>query len=164
MLCMAPTQLDAVDRMILDLLVEDGRRSLRDIAARVALSPSPVKRRIDRLERLGVIAGYTTIVDESRVRDTIEAFAEVRFQGNTDVKSITDSATRIPEVIEVFTVAGDPDALVRFRVESLQHLHKLIDQIRRDHNVVGTKTLMVLDSWHRGGRQPGKAAARHVET
>lgn len=150
---MANAQLDSVDRQILDLLVEDGRRSVRDIADRVQLSPSPVKRRIDRLERLGVIAGYTAIVDESRVADTIEAFAEVRFSGNTAVKAITDSATGIPEVIEVYTVAGDPDALIRFRVDSLQHLHRLIDQIRHDHHVIGTKTLMVLDSWRRGGHR-----------
>ncbi|GAA0850448.1 Lrp/AsnC family transcriptional regulator [Streptosporangium amethystogenes subsp. fukuiense] len=142
-------ELDSIDRRILDLLVENGRRSVRDIATRVRLSPSPVKRRIERLERLGVIVGYTTLVDEGLLGDTIEAFAEVRFSGNTDVESITASASRIPGVTEVFTVAGDPDALVHFRVDSLQHLHRLIDQIRRDENVIGTKTLMVLDSWRR---------------
>ncbi|WP_433369321.1 Lrp/AsnC family transcriptional regulator [Streptosporangium sp. CA-115845] len=142
-------ELDSIDRRILDLLVENGRRSVRDIATRVQLSPSPVKRRIERLERLGVIVGYTTLVDEGLLGDTIEAFAEVRFSGNTDVESITASAGRIPGVTEVFTVAGDPDALVHFRVDSLQHLHRLIDQIRRDENVIGTKTLMVLDSWRR---------------
>ncbi|WP_030905838.1 Lrp/AsnC family transcriptional regulator [Streptosporangium amethystogenes] len=142
-------ELDSIDRRILDLLVENGRRSVRDIATRVRLSPSPVKRRIERLERLGVIAGYTTLVDEGLLGDTIEAFAEVRFSGNTDVESIAASASRIPGVTEVFTVAGDPDALVHFRVDSLQHLHRLLDQIRRDENVIGTKTLMVLDSWRR---------------
>ena len=145
--------LDSVDRRILELLVEDGRRTVRDIASRVRLSASPVKRRIERLERLGVIVGYTALIDEARVGNVIEAFAEVQFVGNTKVEDITASAARIPEVVEVFTVAGDPDALVRFRVESLQHLHQLIDQIRRDHQVVGTKTLMVLDSWRRGERE-----------
>jgi len=150
-------ELDPTDRQILALLVADGRRTVRDIADRVGLSPSPVKRRIERLERAGVILGYSTVVDQDRLGESIEAFAELRFNGNTDVESITASARRIPEVIEVFTVAGDPDALVHFRVSNVQHLHRLIDQLRRDRNVVGTKTLMVLDSWRRGQapRSPG---------
>jgi Lrp/AsnC family leucine-responsive transcriptional regulator len=147
-----PSDIDATDRLILDLLIEDGRRTVRDIAERANLSPSPVKRRIERLERIGVITGYTALVDESRLGDTIEAFAELRFSGNTEVEAITASAKEIPEVIGVYTVAGDPDALVHFRVGSLQHLHRLIDQVRRDGNVIGTKTLMVLDSWRRGER------------
>lgn len=144
---------DAVDRQILVLLTEDGRRTVRDIAERVGLSPSPVKRRIERLERIGVILGYTTLVDRAQLGETIEAFAELRFNGNTDVESITASARQIPEVIEVFTIAGDPDALVHFRVSSVQHLHTLIDTLRRDSNVIGTKTLMVLDSWRRVARR-----------
>lgn len=142
-------EIDAVDRQILDLLIDDGRRSVRDIAQQVGLSSSPVQRRIQRLERLGVIVGYTALIDENRLGSTIEAFAELRFNGNTDVESITASARRIPEVTEVFTVAGDPDALVHFRVDNVQHLHKLIDALRHDKNLVSTKTLMVLDSWRR---------------
>jgi Lrp/AsnC family transcriptional regulator, leucine-responsive regulatory protein len=59
-------------------------------------------------------------------------------------------ATRIPEVMEVFTIAGDPDALVRLRVRSVDHLREVIDQLRRSGAVIGTKTLMVLGTWRRG--------------
>lgn len=149
---MAIDDIDHVDRRILDLLIEDGRRTVREIAHAVHLSPSPVRRRIERLERRGVIAGYTALVDENQLGETIEAFAELRFTGSTKVEEITASAKDIPEVIAIYTVAGDPDAIVHFRVGSLQHLHRLIDQLRRDGNVIGTKTLMVLDSWRRGER------------
>lgn len=152
---MTPFELDSVDRRILDLLIEDGRRTVRDLATSVNLSPSPVRRRIDRLERRGVIVGYSALIDESQLGETIEAFAELRFVGTTKVEEITASAKEIPEVIAIYTVAGDPDAIVHFRVSSLQHLHQLIDQVRRDGNVIGTKTLMVLDSWRRGERRPG---------
>ena len=149
---MPTTEIDAVDRQILDLLVEDGRRTVREIAERVNLSPSPVRRRIERLEQRGVIAGYTAVIDESRLGNTFEAFSELRFAGNTKVAEITASAREIPEVIGIYTVAGDPDAIVHFKVNSVQHLHSLIDLIRRDGHVIGTKTLMVLDSWQRGTR------------
>ncbi|WP_110240045.1 Lrp/AsnC family transcriptional regulator [Nocardioides gilvus] len=147
---MAASDIDSVDRQILDLLIENGRRTVKEVADLVGLSPSPVRRRIERLERVGIIAGYTAVVDESRLGNTFEAFAELRFAGNTKVAEITASARSIPEVIGVYTVAGDPDAIVHFKVNSVQHLHQLIDLIRRDGHVIGTKTLMVLDSWQRG--------------
>lgn len=150
---MSETIIDAVDRQIIDLLVADGRRTVREIADLVNLSPSPVRRRIERLEKSGVIVGYTAVVDESAIGQTFEAFAELRFAGNTKVAEITASAKEIPEVLAIYTVAGDPDALVHFKVDNLQHLHTLIDIIRRDGHVIGTKTLMVLDSWRRGRRE-----------
>ncbi|MFD4561899.1 Lrp/AsnC ligand binding domain-containing protein [Streptomyces sp. NPDC058469] len=60
------------------------------------------------------------------------------------------AATSVPEALEVFTVAGDPDALVRVRVTNVQHLRDVIDRLRRSGAVIGTKTLMVLGAWRRG--------------
>ncbi|QTI87284.1 Lrp/AsnC family transcriptional regulator [Streptomyces sp. AgN23] len=147
---MADSQtIDSIDRMILDLLIQNGRRTVSDIAERVNMSPSPVKRRIDRLERMGVIVGYTALVDHSRLGAGFEAFTEVRFAGDVDVDAITDAVTATPEVVELFTTAGDPDALVRVRVNDVQHLRRVIDAIRRSGAVIGTKTLMVLGTWRR---------------
>ncbi|MFC6152162.1 Lrp/AsnC family transcriptional regulator [Nocardioides yefusunii] len=147
---MALTEIDSVDRRILDLLIEDGRRSVKEVADIVGLSPSPVRRRIERLEDRGIITGYTAVVDESGLSPTFEAFAELRFAGDTKVSDITASVKGIPEVTAVYTVAGDPDAIVHFRLDDLSHLHQVIDRIRRGGHVIGTKTLMVLDSWQRG--------------
>jgi DNA-binding Lrp family transcriptional regulator len=142
--------IDAIDQSILDLLIEDGRRTIADIAAQINMSPSPVKRRVDRLEERGVITGYTALVDYSRLGGGFEAFTELRFAGDTKVDDISSSPTRIPEVMEVFTIAGDPDALVRLRVRSVEHLREVIDKLRRSGAVIGTKTLMVLGTWRRG--------------
>lgn len=147
---MAHIEIDDVDRRILDLLVEDGRRSVKEIADMVGLSPSPVRRRVERLEKRGVITGYTAVIDESALAPTFEAFAELRFAGDTKVSDITASVKGIPEVTAIYTVAGDPDAIVHFRLDDLGHLHHVIDRIRRGGHVIGTKTLMVLDSWQRG--------------
>ncbi|MFD4600509.1 Lrp/AsnC family transcriptional regulator [Streptomyces sp. NPDC058464] len=142
---------DSVDSMIIDLLVQDGRRTVTEIADHVSLSPSAVKRRIDRLERIGVIAGYTVILDHNKLGSGFEAFVELRFAGDVKVEMITMAATSVPEVLEVFTVAGDPDALVRVRVSGVQHLRDVIDRLRRSGPVIGTKTLMVLGAWRRDG-------------
>jgi DNA-binding Lrp family transcriptional regulator len=108
-----------------------------------------VKRRIDRLERIGVIAGYSVVVDEARLDGAVEAFTELRFAGNTDFATIVATASEIPEVQEIFTTAGDPDALARIRVHDVDHLKHVVNRLRRAPQILGTKTLMVLDSWSR---------------
>jgi DNA-binding Lrp family transcriptional regulator len=136
--------LDDTDHHIIGLLLEDGRRSASEIGRRVNLSPAAAKRRIDRLESLGVIMGYRAIVDHAKLGSAIEAFAEVRFEGATQVDDIDCAFAALPELVEAFTIAGDTDALVRLRVTDLSHLKSVIDAIRRSGGIVGTKTLIVL--------------------
>jgi DNA-binding Lrp family transcriptional regulator len=140
---------DETDRRILDLLRQDGRRTVSDIAKHVNLSPAPVKRRIDRLEQTGVIAGYTVVLDHKKVGPSIEAYTELRFVGDTDVDDILTSSTELPEVQEVMAIAGDPDALVHVRVDDVEHLQRVVNQLRRTGKVTGTKTLIVMGRWAR---------------
>ena len=142
-------ELDPTDHEILSLLRQDARRTLSDIAGRVSLSVAAVKRRIDRLQNSGVILGYTVQIDHSKLGMGIEAFTELRFAGTTNVAEIVQTTTAMPETQAVFTIAGDPDALVWLRVRDMAHLQDRIDEIRRSHRVTGTKTLIVLDAWSR---------------
>ncbi|HEY2983270.1 MAG TPA: Lrp/AsnC family transcriptional regulator [Jatrophihabitantaceae bacterium] len=139
--------MDGTDLEIIDLLQTDARRSLADIARQVSLSAPAVKRRIDRLEERGVITGYTITVDHTKLGRPLEAFCELRFAGTTKVDEISAIARDIPEVRAVFTIAGDPDALVWMRVKDVEDLKRVIDRLRRSGKVVGTKTLMVLGTW-----------------
>jgi DNA-binding Lrp family transcriptional regulator len=140
---------DDTDRLLLDLLRADGRRTYSEMAAEVGLSVAAVKRRVDRLREVGVITGFTVQVDHAKLDQGVEAFIELRFLGTTRVSEIVRSVSNIPEVAAVFTIAGDPDALVRLRVRDLGHLQQVIDTLRRSGSVTGTRTLMVLGSWER---------------
>lgn len=136
--------IDAIDQHILQLLADDARRTFGDMGSRVGLSAPAVKRRIDRLEQAGVIKGYTTVVDHALLGRPLEAFAELRFSGSARVDAIASIGDGIPEVQAVFTVAGDPDALVWIRVRDVQDLKRVVDRLRSTGDVTGTKTLMVL--------------------
>jgi len=136
--------LDDTDQAILKLLVQDARLSASEIGRRVGLSPAAAKRRIDRLEQLGIVTGYTATVDHAKLGGLIEAFVELRFDGSTKVGDIDRTFLDVPEVVEAFTTAGDPDALARVQVQDLDHLKQVIDKIRRTGRVTGTKTLIVL--------------------
>lgn len=146
---------DGTDLEILDLLIRDGRRTLADIGATVSLSAPAVKRRLARLEETGVITGYTAEIDYAKLGRPIEAFTELRFGGSTKVADIAGVARGLPEVDAVYTIAGDPDALVHLRVRDVADLTRVIDLLRRSGKVTGTKTLIVLDNESRA-ESPGQ--------
>lgn len=143
--------LDDIDKEILRLLRQDGRRTVRDVANQVGLTVAPVKRRIDRLEETGVISGYTVRVDSAKVESELEAVVELRVAGNLELEMILAFAEGIPEVIEVLTLAGDPDAIARIRAANIHDLQRVVNLLRTNGNVTGTKTLVVLNSWSRFG-------------
>lgn len=146
---MSPPKLDQTDHRIIELVSADARLSSSEIGRRVGLSPAAARRRLDRLEAEGVIIGYAAVLDHGKLGGTIEAFVELQFQGDAQVAEI-QSAAEIPEVVEAFTTAGDPDALVRVRVQDLDHLRRVVDRIRRTARVRGTKTLIVLGQSRHG--------------
>ncbi len=148
--------LDAIDERILELLVEDGRRSASEIGRRVNLSPAAAKRRIDRLEGFGIVRGYTALLDHGMLGGNLEAFTELRFASGTQVAEIESAVADLPELVESFTLAGDPDALIRLRVNDVDHLKRVIDQVRRSSKITGTKTLIVLGT--RKGPAGGSSA------
>lgn len=139
---------DDIDMRLIGLLREDARRTYSEMAGQVGLSVAAVKRRVDRMRETGVITGFTVQLDHVKLGWGIEAFTEVRYAGNAGVEDIV-SAADLPEVHAVFTMAGDPDALIWLRVKDIGHLRTLLDRLRHTGKVTGTKTLMVLGSWMR---------------
>jgi DNA-binding Lrp family transcriptional regulator len=140
--------LDATDRRIIDVLTGDARRSASEVGRIVGLSPPAAKRRIERLEQAGVITGYTIKLDQRYLGDHIEAFIELRFAPGTQVAEVDTAMLTLPELIESFTLAGDPDALARVRVRDLEHLKNVVDRIRRGRRggpkILTTRTIIVL--------------------
>jgi Lrp/AsnC family leucine-responsive transcriptional regulator len=145
--------IDATDQAIIDALTCDARQSASQVGRIVGLSPPAAKRRIDRLEQIGLIRGYTVLLDHGMTGSQIEAFIELRFAPGTQVAEVDTAVTDLPEVEESFTLAGDPDALVRVRVRDLDHLKTVVDRIRRGRpggpGILTTRTVIVL------GRTPG---------
>lgn len=141
--------LDETDHRLLALLEADGRRTFADLATQVALSQPAVKRRVDRLVALGVIRGFTAVIDHALVGRPLEAFCELRFQGATSPETMEALQRDLAEIEAVYVLAGDFDALCRLRVRDMLHLRDVVARLRTRAGVVGTKTLMVMSSVHR---------------
>ena len=95
-----------------------------------------------------MIRGYTAVVDPRLLGSRMEAFTELRFAPGTQVADIDEAVIDVPELVEAFTLAGDPDALIRLRVRDVDHLKQVIDRVRRGTKtgakILNTKTLIVL--------------------
>ena len=144
---MQPTRpLDAIDRSIIALLREDAKQTFAQVGARVGLSATAVKRRVDRLQRDGVIVGFGARVDPRALGDGIEALIEVYCADRTAPADIGRSLRGLDQVVSAFTVSGEADAVVRARVASIADLERFVERLRRDRNVVRTKTLIVLST------------------
>ncbi len=137
-------QIDAVDRKILSLLVEDGRRSYGDIAARVSLSAPSVKRRIDRLRDRGALEGFTAIVDHGAMGWNTEALVELFFQAGTTLDRVARTLRDHPEVVEAWSVTGEPDAIARVRTGDNAALERLIMDLQKDGLVIRTRSQVVM--------------------
>ena len=140
--------MDEVDRRIVSLLRRSARMPASEIARSVGLSGASVARRIERLEADGTIRGYVAIVNDAQAGE-LEAFTEIRLRSGVEAREFEEIAERMPEIQQYYTVAGNPDGLVRFRARNLDHLQQVVNAIRKTPIVAGTKTLIVMSVWDR---------------
>jgi DNA-binding Lrp family transcriptional regulator len=138
--------LDAVDRKIIALLRENARRSFQDIGERVSLSAPAVKRRVDRLERDGVIKGYTATVDPTVLGYHTHAFVSLYCEGRMTAAEIRDAVADHPEVLGAYTVAGESSAILHVVAEDTRHLEASLERIREAPGVLRTQTQIVLST------------------
>jgi DNA-binding Lrp family transcriptional regulator len=114
--------LDAKDRRIVRELQLDGRLTNQELAERVNLSPSPCLRRVRNLERMGIIEGYTALIDQRAYGLPITVFMRVRLERHARdaVGAFEDSIRRFDEILECYLMTGNSDYLLRVVVESLE--------------------------------------------
>ena len=139
-------RIDDVDRRIVALLRESARRSFKDIGERVNLSAPAVKRRVDRLEREGVILGYTAVVDNHAFGWHAEAFVDLFCEGRMPGESIKRAVEGEPGVVSAHTVAGEASALLHVMAEDTKDLELALERIRSTDGISRTVTEVVLST------------------
>ena len=118
---MAQSELDAIDRRILEVLQRNARIANTELADEVGLTPAPCLRRVKRLEELGFIAGYTAVLDHKRVGLGLTVFVTVTLDRQTK-RTYDDFAAKMraaPEVLECYLILGERDFLLKIVVADL---------------------------------------------
>ncbi|MFD8344263.1 Lrp/AsnC family transcriptional regulator [[Kitasatospora] papulosa] len=119
---------DATDWRILDALQRDGRATFAELARAVSMSPSAVTERVRRLEELGVISGYTAVVDPERLGMPILALVRLRYP-NGNYKPFHDLTASTPEILEAHHVTGDDYFVLKVTARSMRHLEEVTGRI-----------------------------------
>jgi Lrp/AsnC family transcriptional regulator len=125
--------MDAIDRKIVTLLQEDASLSLAQIAHRVGLSQSPCWKRIQRLEKSGVILKRVALISPESVGMGLTVFVSIETGDHSSawLSKFAHTVTAMPEVMEFHRMAGDIDYMLRVAVPDMQaydaFYKKLID-------------------------------------
>lgn len=115
------TDLDPIARNILRILSAEGRIANQDLAARVGLSPSACLRRVQELERRGVIRGYRAILDPGKTGIGFVAYVTVGLSRHTKAaqEEFERAMRTAPEVRECHNITGTVEYLLRVEVPDL---------------------------------------------
>jgi Lrp/AsnC family transcriptional regulator len=113
--------MDSTDRKILALLQEDASISVADIAKRVNLSQTPCWRRIQKLTDSGVISKRVVLVDPDAIGLGLTVFVEIESGDHSKewLDRFSAAVTEMPEVMEIYRMAGDVDYLLRITVPNM---------------------------------------------
>jgi Lrp/AsnC family transcriptional regulator, leucine-responsive regulatory protein len=115
------TEIDKIDRKILQVLQEDGRISNLKLAESIGLSPTAVLARTQRLQREGVILGYKARLNPAKLGRGMAVFVEVLLDRTTaNVFDAFKAAVQVHgEIMECHLVAGGFDYLLKLRVQDM---------------------------------------------
>ncbi len=146
--------LDKIDLSILKLLQENARATVKEIAAKVHLSTTPVHERIKRMEQSGVIKQYATLVDHTKVKKGLMVICYVSLKEhskNAGIKFIK-SINALNEVVECYNISGEFDFMLKVVEENMDsyydfHVNRL-SQIENMGNVQSVFVMGVIKQTH----------------
>jgi DNA-binding Lrp family transcriptional regulator len=143
------TSLDDINSRILRALTQDGRMSNLDLAEKVGLSPSACLRRVQELERSGVIKGYRAVIDATKVGIGFVAYVTVGLNSHTKSaqEAFERAISRAAEVRECHNVTGTVEYLLRVEARDLSHYkHWHTEVLGVLPQVQAITTFVVMDS------------------
>jgi DNA-binding Lrp family transcriptional regulator len=151
------TQLDAVDWALVRELQDDARKTNRDLAAAVHVSPSTSSERVRALRHEGVIRGYHADVDFDALGRHVQALTAVTIRPPTreNIEAFRNWASRLPELVGVFVVAGASDFLLHVAVPDTDALYAfVIDRLTERPEVADVNTSVVYEHIRRPVLEP----------
>ena len=138
-------ELDHFDHKIIRALTDDARISITKLSSIVHLSRNAISYRIKKLETIGVIKGYATILnneldDDKSVVASIMVYRKNRMRNN----EVIEYANKVPEVKSCYIVSGEHDIFLLLKAPSQKRIHEIWHDISNLTSVEDTNTVFVL--------------------
>jgi len=141
--------LDSFDRRMIEVLLEDGRISVTDLAARIGLTKTPTAARLKRLIEQGFIHGFRAVPDMKKLNVNHVAFAEITLSDTreTALAAFNAAVRRIPEVEECHMIAGRFDYLLKIRTADIRRYRAVLgEKISSLPHVASTSTSVAMEA------------------
>ncbi len=119
-------KLDAMDKRLLELLQNDSNANVKEIAAQLNLTKTPIYDRIKRYNREGIIKKYVAVLDTNKIENSITIFCSVSLESQKleQIETFNRAVENISEVIECYLMGGANDFLLKVVVKDLQAYHQ----------------------------------------
>lgn len=141
-------QFDETDLRILRALQANARLTIKEIAAKVHLSTTPVYERLRRLENKGVLKKYVAIIDAEKLGCGFQVFCNVKMDKlNTSIAAeFAEAVAQIPEVTECYNISGNFDFMLKVHALNMKAYQQLIfNHIGRLPHVTSIESTFVMD-------------------
>ena len=141
-------KLDDRDTDILRALQQNARLTNKELAAKVNLSTTPTYERVKRLERMGFIKQYATILDAGKLNKGFAVFCSIKLRrlNNEYATAFTEMVKQIPEVTECYNISGSFDYLLRIQAPNMKYYQQfLLNVIGRHDNIATLESTFVME-------------------
>jgi len=137
--------LDEIDERILRNLLVDARQSARQLSLKLGISTVTVLSRIKKLEKAGIIKGYTTIIDHEKIGYSLTAIIEIMAK-NDKIIGIEEEISKFENVCGVYDITGSTDTIIVAKFKERNELSKFVKALAAIPNVENTITHVVLNT------------------
>jgi DNA-binding Lrp family transcriptional regulator len=127
---------DEIDNKILHMLIQDARKSLKEMAVECRISPVSILNRVKRLKKIGVITGATLFASIDNFGFEIVASIGVEIEAKADIKKITKFFSEHTFLVEPSASIGKYDFHALIYAENITHLNECVDMVRRLRGVL----------------------------
>jgi DNA-binding Lrp family transcriptional regulator len=136
-------KIDSLDVKLINMLQENARRSYTDLARATGVTIPTVKERIKRLIELGVIEGFTVMVNPDKIKNRSRSIILLETEPGK-IEDITETLLGIDEICEVYQTAGSFDVALKVEVGNFAKLEKLISKLGNIPGVKGLKSSLII--------------------
>ncbi len=140
-------RLDEIDAKLLHTLQKDAKINTKELCGILNLSKTPVYERIHRLEKEGVIKGYSATVDHSKVGLPLVVFCNVSLAKHDDehLSQFIEDISQIDEVMECYSIGGLYDILIKVILKDIEQYNQFVhERLTKVRGIVKIQSSFVL--------------------
>lgn len=138
---------DEIDLKIIRLLQDNAKLTIREIAAAVHLTPTPVHERVKKLEASGVIRQYATLIDPAKVNRSLMVICYISLKEHNKGagSKFIQKINQMPEVIECYNISGEFDFMLKVLAEGMEKYYDFhVNRLSQLENIGHVQSVFVM--------------------